>query len=172
MKTLSSMGITLKIDNVDDLLVDILGVPNYALNDAIRWVEITEIFEKAISSAKDLLIIDAETDRYEDCQPYIQICYEDDGAMTIEAVSSHFLDPGLSPDAQNTLVELGWQVTEDPKLPNYFQFLHNDEASSREIAELFTKTFRNVYGISPTDTIEIRARKGIWPSGREEEEYE
>jgi hypothetical protein len=70
------------------------------------------------------------------------------------------------------LVELGWQVTDDPKLPNYFQFLHNDEASSSEIAELFTKTFRNVYGISPTDTIEIRARKGIWPSGREEEEYE
>lgn len=162
----------MKIDNVDDLLVDILGVPDHTLKEAKGWLEITEMFEKAISSADDLLIIDTETEHYEGCQPYLQICFEDDGAMTIEAVSSNFLDSGLSPDAQNTLAELGWQFTNEEKLPNYFQFLHTEEADPKVIAELFTQTFRSVYGITPSDTIEIRVGKGIWPAENERAEHE
>jgi hypothetical protein len=162
----------MKIDNVDDLLIDILGVPDNAVKDAKGWLEITEMFEKAISSADDLLIINTETNKYEGCQPYLQICFEDDGAMTIEAVSSNFLEPGLSPDAQNTLAELGWQFTNEEKSPNYFQFLHTEEADPKIVAELFTRTFRTVYGITPSDTIEISMGKGIWPSESEEVEHE
>ena len=162
----------MKIDNVNDLLVDILGVPDNAVKDAKGWLEITEMFEKAISSADDLLIIDTETDHYEGCQPYLQICFEDDGAMTIEAVSSNFLESGLPPDAQNTLAELGWQFTNEEKSPNYFQFLHTEEADPKIIAELFSRTFRSVYRITPNDTIEISVGKGIWPSECEEVGHE
>jgi hypothetical protein len=162
----------MKIDNVDDLLVDILGVPDHAVHDAKGWLEITVMFEKAIAAADDLLIIDTETDHYEDCQPYIQICFEDDGAMTIEAVSNEFLQPGLSPDAQHTMAELGWQLSDDDRSPNYFQFLHKEDAAPRVIAELFAKTFRIVYGITPADTIEVSLGKGLWPSESEDAKHE
>ena len=160
----------MKIDNVDDLLIDILGVPDHALREAKGWLEITKLFEKAISSANDLLVIDTETTHYEDCQPYLQICYEDDGAMTIEAVSSKFLSPALSPDAQNSLAELGWQLSEEEGSPNYFQFLHKEEADPKIIAQLFAQTFRTVYGVTASDTIEIRAGHGVWPSQSKEVE--
>jgi hypothetical protein len=162
----------MKIENVEDLLVDILGVPEHAITEAKGWLEITEMFEKAISSANDLLVIDTETTRYEGCQPYLQICYEDDGAMTIEAVSSKFLSPALSPDAQNTLAELGWQLSEEEGLPNYFQFLHKEEADPKVVAKLFAQTFRTVYGITPNDTIVLSAGRGIWPAENERAEHE
>jgi hypothetical protein len=161
----------MKIDNVDDLLVDILSVPDHAVHDAKGWLEITEMFEKAIAAADDLLIIDTETDHYEDCQPYLQICFEDDGAMTIEAVSNQFLKPGLSPDAQNSMTELGWQLS-DERSPNYFQFLLKDDAHPKVIARLFAQTLRIVYGITPADTIEVSLGKGLWPSESEEAGHE
>jgi hypothetical protein len=162
----------MKIDNVDDLLVDILGVPDNAIAEEQWWLDTTKLFADAIAAAKDILVIDASSDRFNDGHPYLQICYEDDGAMTIEAVSSKFLDPGLSLDAQNTLAELGWQFTNEEKSPNYFQFLHTEEADPKIVAELFTRTFRSVYGITPSDTIEISMGKGIWPSESEEVEHE
>ena len=161
----------MKIDNVEDLLVDILGVPDHAVHDAKGWLEITEMFEKAIAAADDLLIIDTETDHYEDCQPYLQICFEDDGAMTIEAVSNQFLKPGLSPDAQNSMAELGWQLS-DERSPNYFQFLLKDDAHPKVIARLFAQTLRIVYGITPADTIEVSLGKGLWPSESEDAGHE
>jgi hypothetical protein len=161
----------MKIDNVDDLLVDILSVPDHAVHDAKGWLEITEMFEKAIAVADDLLIIDTETDHYEDCQPYLQICFEDDGAMTIEAVSNQFLKPGLSPDAQNSMTELGWQLS-DERSPNYFQFLLKDDAHPKVIARLFAQTLRIIYGITPADTIEVSLGKGLWPSESEEAGHE
>jgi hypothetical protein len=161
----------MKIDNVDDLLVDILSVPDHAVHDAKGWLEITEMFEKAIAAADDLLIIDTETDHYEDCQPYLQICFEDDGAMTIEAVSNQFLKPGLSPDAQNSMAELGWQLS-DERSPNYFQFLLKDDAHPKVIARLFAQTLRIVYGITPADTIEVSLGKGLWPSESEDAGHE
>jgi hypothetical protein len=165
-------GAKIKIDNVDDLLVDILGVPDNAIAEEQWWLDTTKLFADAIAAAKDILVIDASSDRFNDGHPYLQICYEDDGAMTIEAVSSKFLDPGLSLDAQNTLAELGWQFTNEEKSPNYFQFLHTEEADPKIVAELFNRTFRTVYGITPSDTIEISMGKGIWPSESEEVEHE
>jgi hypothetical protein len=92
--------------------------------------------------------------------------------MTIEAVSSKFLSPALPPDAQNTLAELGWQLREEEGLPNYFQFLHKEEAAPKFIAQLFAQTFRTVYGVTPSDTIEIRAGQGVWPSENKRAEDE
>jgi hypothetical protein len=145
----------MKLNKVEDLLEDILGVPDSAITEAAGWLEITKFLADAIKTADDILVIDVESDRYEDGHPYIQICYEDDGAMTIEAVSSRFLVPGLSPDAHHTLLELGWQLTDDEGSPNYFQFLHAEDANSEQLAQLFTKTFRDVYGVRSTDLFDI-----------------
>ena len=150
------------MDNVDQLIEDILGVPEQAVTVAQEWLEITRLFADMIEAANDLLIIQTYSKRYTNCHPYLQICYEDDRAMTIEAVSNKFLRPMLSIDAQNTMNELGWELTDEENMPNYFKFLHKEDADPQVVAELFTRTLRQVYGITPSDTIEVRTGKGIW----------
>ena len=162
----------MKLEKVDDLLADIFSVPENAIAIAAEWLDITNLFATAIARADDLLIIQTYSDRYQGCQPYLQICYEDDRAMTIEAVSNRFLNQPLSLDAQNTMAELGWDLSNEAGFPNYFKFLNRDYAEPQIVAQLFTKTLRDVYGIAPSDTIEIMERDGIWPSESEEAGYE
>lgn len=150
------------MNNVDQLIEDILGVPEQALTVAQEWLEITRLFADMIEAADDLLIIQTHSKRYTSCHPYLQICYEDDRAMTIEAVSNRFLRPALSIDAQNTMSEFGWELSDEENMPNYFKFLHKESANPLVVAELFTKTLRQVYGVTPSDTIEVRTGKGIW----------
>ena len=150
------------MNEVDQLLEDILGVPEQAVTVAHEWLEITRLFAEMIESADDLLIIQSHSKRYSGCHPYLQICYEDDRAMTIEAVSNKFLRPKLSVDAQNTMNEFGWELSEAENMPNYFKFLHRESADPKVVAELFTKTLRQVYGITPSDTIEVQTGQGIW----------
>ena len=162
----------MKLDKVEDLLEDIFSIPDQAIAIEKEWLEITDLFATSIAKADDLLIIQTYSDRYQGCQPYLQICYEDDRAMTIEAVSNRFLNQPLSLDAQNTMVELGWELSNEAGFPNYFKFLNRDYAEPQIVAQLFTKTLRDVYGIAPSDTIEIMERDGIWPSENEEAGYE
>lgn len=150
------------IDNVDQLIQSIFEIPEDAVKSASDWLEITRLLAEFIAKADDLLVIQTYSDRYETCHPYLQICYEDDRAMTIEAVSNKFLRPKLSIDAQNTMLELGWELSDDPNLPNYFKFLHKEDATPDFVAQLFTMTLRCVYGIGTDDTIEISTGKGVW----------
>ena len=150
------------IDNVDQLIQSIFEIPEDAVKSASDWLEITRLLAEFIAKADDLLVIQTYSDRYETCHPYLQICYEDDRAMTIEAVSNKFLRPKLSIDAQNTMIELGWELSDDPNLPNYFKFLHKEDATPDFVAQLFTMTLRCVYGIGTDDTIEISTGKGVW----------
>ena len=158
----------MKLENVEDLLQDIFEVSEQGLEIEKFWLETTKILYTAIAQADDLLVIQTESERYEGCQPYLQICYEDDRAMTIEAVSNMFLDQPLSIDAQNTMTELGWTLSDDDGLPNYMQFLIRENADSMVIAQLFTKTLRDVYGISASDSIEISKGTGFWPKENED----
>lgn len=158
----------MNLETVEDLLQDIFSLSDSSVAVAKRWLEITGTFASAIAHAVDLLVIQINSDRYGGCQPYLQICYEDDRAMTIEAVSNRFLQPPLSMDAQNTMIELGWELSDEKGLPNYFKFLNKESARPQVIAQLFTKTLRDVYGISHSDSIEIMERDGIWPSESEE----
>ena len=150
------------IDNVDQLIQSIFEIPEDAVKSASDWLEITRLLAEFIAKADDLLVIQTYSDRYETCHPYLQICFEDDRAMTIEAVSNKFLRPKLSIDAQNTMLELGWELSDDPNLPNYFKFLHKEDATPDFVAQLFTMTLRCVYGIGTDDTIEISTGKGVW----------
>ena len=158
----------MKLENVEDLLQDIFEVSERGLEIEKFWLETTNILYTAIAQADDLLVIQTESERYEGCQPYLQICYEDDRAMTIEAVSNKFLDQPLSIDAQNTMMELGWTLSNDEGLPNYMQFLIRENADSMVIAQLFAKTLRAVYGISASDSIAISTGSGFWPKNNED----
>ena len=42
----------MKIDNVDDLLVDILGVPDNAIAEEQWWLDTTKLFADAIAAAR------------------------------------------------------------------------------------------------------------------------
>ena len=137
----------MNLEKVEDLLQDIFSVPDTSVGSAKEWLETTNLFAAAIAHADDLLVIQIESERYGRCQPYLQICYEDDRAMTIEAVSNRFLQPPLSVDAKN------------------FKFLNKEDAEPSVVAQIFTKTLRDVYGIVPSDTIGIMERDGIWPVG-------
>jgi len=165
-------GVKMKLDKVEDLLEDIFSIPDQAIAIEKEWLEITDLFASSIARADDLLIIQTYSDRYQGCQPYLQICYEDDRAMTIEAVSNRFLQQPLSLDAQNTMKELGWELKDEPGLPNYLMFLRKEEANPHFIAQIFTRTLRDVYGIAPSDTIEISERSGIWPEENEGVQHE
>lgn len=154
----------MKIANVDKFIESVFELPKEALVLAEEWLSITKLFAEAIAKANDLLIIQTHSDRYEGCHPYLQICYEDDGAMTIEAVSNRFLTPPLSLDAQNTMSELGWELSDEPGLPNYFIFLHKEDAQPEIVAELFTKTLRLAYGIQVDDPLEVSTARGVWTS--------
>jgi hypothetical protein len=158
----------MKLENVEDLLQDIFEVSEQGLEIEKFWLETTKILYTAIDQADDLLVIQTKSERYEGCQPYLQICYEDDRAMTIEAVSNKFLDQPLSIDAQNTMMELGWTLSDDEGLPNYMQFLTRENADSMVVAQLFAKTLRDVYGISTSDSIAISTGSGFWPKENED----
>lgn len=159
-------GRNMAIVSVEQLLEDILEIPSNAAEIAEVWLSITEQLAVSIESSNDLLIMQTQSARYKSCHPYLQICYEDDGAMTIEAVSNQFLRPKLSIDAKNTMLVLGWELSDEPALPNYFRFLHKEDANPEFVAELFIRTLRCVYGITPQDSIEIRAGSGIWSNDK------
>jgi len=165
-------GKKMAIANVDQLIQDIFEIPSNATEIAEAWLSITAQFYTFIESSNDLLIVQTNSSLYQSCHPYLQICYEDDGAMTIEAVSNKFLRPELSIDAQNTMLELGWELSDEPALPNYFRFLHKEEADPKIVAELFTKTLRSAYGITPEDSIEITAGRGIWSNDKTDSSHE
>jgi hypothetical protein len=60
--------------------------------------------------------------------------------------------------------ELGWELSDEPGLPNYFIFLHKEEANPQTVAELFTKTLRLAYGMQVEDSIQIKTARGVWSS--------
>ena len=49
----------MSIENVEDLITDILGVPDDAIADAKWWFDITSTFAAAIRIAKNILVINA-----------------------------------------------------------------------------------------------------------------
>ncbi len=158
----------MKLNKVEDLLQDIFEVSEQGLEIEKFWLETTNVLAAAIAHADDLLVIQTASERYKGCQPYLQICYEDDRAMTIEAVSNKFLDQPLSIDAQNTMAELGWTLSDEEGMPNYTQFLTRENADAMVVGQLFAKTLRDVYGISTSDIIQIGEGSGIWPSEDED----
>ena len=135
----------LKIKTVDELIGDIFGVPKDAVEQAQSWIDLNEMFSELVTCTANTLVIDVESDEWTSCPPYIQICVEDDGSYTLEAISNRFLDPPISVDGLNTLTEMGWEPPIDKKMPNYHRVVSGNAAYSQHIASIIIKTFRDVY---------------------------
>ena len=82
---------------------------------------------------------------------YVQLCREDDGALTLEAVSNQFLGNELTPDQISTLQAMGWNDPIDGEMPNFHRFVPARETAPGEIAEFLVRTLINVYGTLPSD---------------------
>jgi hypothetical protein len=137
--------VVLKIKTVDELIGDIFGIPKDAVEQAQSWIDLNEMFSELVTCTENTLVIDVESDEWASCPPYIQVCVEDDGSYTLEAISNRFLDPPISVDGLNTLTEMGWEPPIDKKMPNYHRVVSGNAAYSQHIASIIIKTFRDVY---------------------------
>ena len=103
-----------------------------------------------VALTDDVVVINVTTERYPD-DVYVQLCREDDGALSLEAVSSKFLNSPLTPDEISSLHSLGWEDPHDEDMPNYIRYLEADETSPGDVAEFLVKTLQSVYGAKPSD---------------------
>ena len=116
----------------------------------VGWVRLVQFTAALVALSPDTVVISVNTGQFDD-DVYVQTCREDGGALTIEAESNEFLEPPLSPDALNTLRDLGWEEPPGDGMPNYVQFLEADRTAPGEVAELLIDTLRRVYSARPND---------------------
>jgi len=103
-----------------------------------------------VALTDDVVVINvAATDSHPEV--YVQLCREDDGALTLEAVSNEFLDGTLTPDQVSTLLSMGWQEPIDSAMPNFHRFVSARETAPGEVADFLVRTLIQVYGTHPRD---------------------
>lgn len=132
---------------IDSIDVDEIDIDGHDLTGTDRLVK----FIAALAAlTDDVVVVNVESDRYPD-GVYVQLCREDDGALTLEAVSSRFLESPLTPDEVSVMESLGWEDPRDDDLPNYTRYLEPRATSPGEVAEFLVKTLHRVYGTKPSD---------------------
>lgn len=123
--------------------------------DGEGWTRLIEFVAALIALTDDVVVVSVDTRQYQDGDAYVQLCREDAGALTLEAVSSQFLDPPLAPDVINTLHELGWQDPPGDGLPNYIQTREAGDTAPGDVAALLVQTLRVAYGAEPSDLFQF-----------------
>jgi len=118
------------------------------------WQPLIETLAAMITLAPEYVVLQAYTSFDKDCGPYVQTLIEDDGAMTLEAVSNNFLSPPIGLDSINTLKELGWEEPSEHGLPNFGIFLEAADVRPGDIASFLVLTLRDAYLVSLTDKFE------------------
>lgn len=119
-------------------------------SDLIGTDRLIKFVAALIALTDDVVVINVETERYPD-GVYVQLCREDDGALTIEAVSNKYLTPPLTPDGITALHALGWEDPHDEDLPNYVRYLEPEQTSPGEVSEILVRTLQLAYGTTPSD---------------------
>ena len=112
------------------------------------WEEVKETFKSALAKHKGTrFIIEILSAEYTDI--YFQGYSEPDGAWTIEAAADLAVRPHLSEDQKVKMSMIGWERPSEG-LPNFIMFLQADESDDDDLAEIFTKSLRDGYGLSIT----------------------
>lgn len=114
------------------------------------WEQLHRFLSALITLTGDVVVVSVRTEHF-DGDVYVQLCREDEGALTLEAVSDAYLEPPLSPDAITTLHELGWEDPPGDGLPNYVRFLEREHTAPGEVAAFLIQTLQRVYGTKPSD---------------------
>jgi hypothetical protein len=112
------------------------------------WEEVKETLKGALAKHKGTrFIIEILSAEYTDI--YFQGYSEPDGAWTIEAAADLAVRPHLSEDQKVKMSMIGWERPSEG-LPNFIMFLQADESDDDDLAEIFTKSLRDGYGLSIT----------------------
>jgi hypothetical protein len=117
----------------------------------LGWRRLTQFVAALVALTDDVVVISVDTGQY-DSDVYVQLCREDDGALTLEAVSDAFMEPPLPPDAIDVLREMGWEDPPGEGLPNFVQYLESDRTAPAEVAGILVETLRRAYSVKPSDS--------------------
>jgi len=119
-----------------------------------EWTPLVEAIAAMITLAPEYVVVQTYPANSDDLGPYVQTLQEENGALTIEAVSDAYFPGIIGPDALNTLRELGWEDPSDSGLPNFNIFLNGDEVKPGEVAAFLVITLRDVYLITANHQFE------------------
>ena len=109
------------------------------------WEEVERFFVQALSNKRGKrFIFEIESDVYTDI--YFQGYSEPDLSRTIEAAADLSVRPLLSDKQKLGMSVIGWDLPSED-LPNFIMFLESSESGDRSLAQIFTKTLREGYGL-------------------------
>jgi serine/threonine protein kinase len=109
------------------------------------WEEVERFFVQALSSKRGKrFIFEIESSVYSDI--YFQGYSEPDLSRTIEAAADLSVRPKLSDKQKLSMSAIGWDLPSED-LPNFIMFLESAESGDRSLAQIFTKTLREGYGL-------------------------
>ena len=109
------------------------------------WEEVERFFIQALSSKRGKrFIFEIESSVYTDI--YFQGYSEPDLSRTIEAAADLSVRPRLSDKQKLSMSAIGWDLPSED-LPNFIMFLESAESGDRSLAQIFTKTLREGYGL-------------------------
>jgi serine/threonine protein kinase len=109
------------------------------------WEEVERFFVQALSSKRGKrFIFEIESNIYTDI--YFQGYSEPDLSRTIEAAADLSVRPKLSDKQKLAMSVIGWDLPSED-LPNFIMFLESAESGDRSLAQIFTKTLREGYGL-------------------------
>lgn len=109
------------------------------------WAEVETFFIQALSNKRGKrFIFEIESNIYTDI--YFQGYSEPDLSRTIEAAADLSVRPKLSDKQKLAMSVIGWDLPSED-LPNFIMFLESSESGDRSLAQIFTKTLREGYGL-------------------------
>jgi serine/threonine protein kinase len=109
------------------------------------WEEVETFFVQALSNKRGKrFIFEIESNIYTDI--YFQGYSEPDLSRTIEAAADLSVRPMLTDKQKLSMSALGWDLPSED-LPNFIMFLESSESGDRSLAQIFTKTLREGYGL-------------------------
>lgn len=109
------------------------------------WEEVERFLVQALSSKRGKrFIFEIESSVYTDI--YFQGYSEPDLSRTIEAAADLSVRPKLSDKQKLSMSAIGWDLPSED-LPNFIMFLESSESGDRSLAQIFTRTLREGYGL-------------------------
>lgn len=111
--------------------------------NASSWKDIErEIVNFLIRAGKSQFVIPFSTGERNDI--YFQGFFDDEGRVTIEAVSNKYLQKKLTDSQHQDMLELGWEPPTEG-IPNYIRFLDFEESKKSRLSKLISDTLRLGY---------------------------
>jgi serine/threonine protein kinase len=86
---------------------------------------------------------------------YFQGFFDDEGRVTIEAVSNQFLNRKLSDSQHQAMISMGWEPPTEG-LPNYIQFLDFEASKKSRLSKLILDSLRDGY-LESAESLEVHS---------------